>query len=355
MLVALITDTHAGVRNDSLPFLNNFKTSLDNFFFPYLKEHGINRVVHLGDVADRRKYCNINTAYRLRNDFLNPLEQMGVQMDLIAGNHDEYYKNTNEVNFLTEVIEGRYPNFKVHINASEIEIDGLPILLLPWICDTNYDDTVSKIQATKAQVAFGHLELPGFEMFRGAISDHGLDRTLLDKFDIVCSGHYHHRSTDGTVTYIGAFSEFIWSDYNDPRGFTVFNTETRNMEFIQNPNVMFKKVFYDDSGIDNSSILDFDESDYSGKVVKIIVKNKTNPNMFDLFIDKMEHCGTAEIQTVEDHLNLDQESEEHIVDEAEDTDVIIKQYIDSLKLNNINKPKLENVIADLYKEAKEVE
>lgn len=355
MKVALITDTHSGVRNDSLPFLNNFKTSLDTVFFPYLKEHGIKRVIHLGDIADRRKYCNIHTAYRLRTDFLQPMMDMGIEWDLIAGNHDEYYKNTNEVNFLSEFIDGKYPNCKVHLNATDIEIDGLPILLIPWICDSNYEDTVAKINQTKAQVAFGHLEIPGYEMFRGAISDHGMDRRLLDKFDIVCSGHYHHRSTDGTVTFIGAFGEFIWSDYADPRGFTIFDTDSREMEFIQNPNVMFHKVFYDDVNGDSSRLLDFNESDFRDKIVKIIVKQKTNPNLFDLFIAKMESCGAAEIQTVEDHLNLDQESEEHIVDEAEDTDVIIKQYIDSLKLTNINKPKLEGVIADLYKEAKEIE
>ncbi len=354
MKVALITDTHSGVRNDSLPFLNNFKTSLDTVFFPYLKEHNIKRVIHLGDIADRRKYCNIYTAYRLRNDFLKPMQDMGIQWDLIAGNHDEYYKNTNEVNFISEFIDGRYDNCRVHLNATEIEIDGLPILLLPWMCDANYEDTVAKINQTNAQVAFGHLELPGYEMFRGAISDHGMDRRLLDKFDVVCSGHYHHRSTDGTVTYIGAFSEFIWSDYADPRGFTVFDTDSREMEFIQNPNVMFHKVFYDDTN-DNSNVLNLSDDTYKDKIVKIIVKKKTNPNLFDLFMDKMESCGAAEIQTVEDHLNLDQETDDHIVDEAEDTDVIIKQYIDSLKLTNINKPKLENIISDLYREAKEVE
>lgn len=352
MKIAIIADTHSGVRNDNLYFMENFKTSLDTCFFPYLKQHNIKRVIHLGDIADRRKYCNIYTAHRLRTDFLDPMESMGIEWDLIAGNHDEYYKNTNEVNFITEFIDRKYSNCRVHINASEIEIDGLPILMIPWICDQNEEHTYNLIKSTKAQVAFGHLELPGFEMFRGSISDHGMDRGLLDKFDVVASGHYHHRSTDGTVHYVGAFGEYTWSDYNDARGFSVFDTETRSLEFIRNPNVMFKKIFYDD---EYDNVLHFDESEYNGKVIKVIVRNKTNPNTFDLFMAKMEQCGAAEIQTVEDHLNLDQESEEHIVDEAEDTDVIIRGYIDSLKLVNIDKSKLHNVISELYKEAKEVE
>ena len=356
MKVALITDTHAGVRNDHPAFINNFKVGLDNVFFPYLKEHGIKRVIHLGDIADRRKYCNINTAYRLRKDFLDPMTEMGIEWDLIAGNHDEYYKNTNEVNFVSEFIDRKYPNCRVHLNATEVEIGGLPILFLPWICDANYDHSVSMIKSTKAQVAFGHLELPGFEMFRGAVSDHGLDRSLFDKFDIVCSGHFHHRSTDHTVHFIGAFGEYVWTDFNDPRGFTIFDTESREMDFIQNPYVMFHKVFYDDGDSGNSNnVLDFDPSYYSSKIVKVIVKNKTNPNLFDLFMSKMESAGAAEIQTVDDHLNLDKETDEHIVDEAEDTDVIMKNYIDSLKLTNIDKDKLQGVIEELYREAKEVE
>lgn len=353
MKIAIITDTHSGIRNDNIHFIENFKTSLDTVFFPYLKEHNIKRVIHLGDIVDRRKYCNIYTAHRLRSDFLDPMQAMGIEWDLIPGNHDVYYKNTNGINFISEFIEKKYSNCTFHYNPTEIMIDGEPILMMPWINDENKDEVYQKIKDTKAQVAFGHLETIGFEMIRGQICDHGTDRSLFDKFDVVGSGHFHHRSSDGTVYYLGAFGEYNWSDYNDPRGFSVFDTKTRQFDFIQNPHSMFYKVFYDDSV--NYDMLDFDETQYKGKVVKIIVKNKDNPNTFDLFMTKMEHAGAAEIQTVEDHLNLDQESEEHIVDEAEDTDVIIRNYIESLKLVNIDKTKLHDVISDLYKEAKEIE
>lgn len=353
MKIAIITDTHSGVRNDNIHFTENLKTSLDTVFFPYLKEHNIKRVLHLGDIVDRRKYCNIYTAHRLRTDFLDPMEQMGIQWDLIPGNHDVYYKNTNEINFIDEFIVRRYPNCTFHYNPGEIVIDGLPILMIPWISEDNRAQIYQKIAETKAQVAFGHLELMGFEMSRGQICDHGTPRNLFDKFDVVGSGHFHHRSTDGTVHYVGAMCEHNWSCYNDARGFSVFDTDTRSFEFIQNPHTMFHKVFYDDTSY--ADILDFDETIYKGKMVKIIVQSKNDPNNFDLFMSKMEDAGCAEIQTVEDHLNLDQETEEHIVDEAEDTDVIIRNYIESLKLVNVDKSKLHSVVTELYREAKEVE
>jgi 3',5'-cyclic AMP phosphodiesterase CpdA len=88
MKIALITDTHWGVRNDSIAFHNNNKKFLDNVFFPKLASLGIDHVIHLGDIVDRRKYINFLTANRLRNDFLDPLESMGITLDSIAGNHD---------------------------------------------------------------------------------------------------------------------------------------------------------------------------------------------------------------------------------------------------------------------------
>ena len=94
MKIALITDTHWGVRNDQLAFLDNNKKFLDDIFFPYLDAHSIDTVIHLGDLVDRRKYLNINTAKRLRDDFIRPLHRREIRPYLIIGNHDTYYKNT---------------------------------------------------------------------------------------------------------------------------------------------------------------------------------------------------------------------------------------------------------------------
>lgn len=356
MKLALITDTHYGVRNDNAAFLDNSKKFFENVFFPYLDEHNIRTVVHLGDIVDRRKYININTARRLRLDFLKPLSDREIDFHLIIGNHDTYFKNTNEVNSGKELIVGKYPTFKIYSNqAATVDFEGVPIIFIPWITQENREDMFNSVQKTEAQIAMGHLEIKGFEMFKGSVVSHGDERSVFDKFDIVMSGHFHHRSSDGHIFYLGSHAEFTWSDYDDPRGFHIFDTETRELTFIENPHKMFKKIWYDDSSDDfiNS---DIDYSSLAGCMVKVIVKNKNNLYWFDRFIENIESVSPIQLQVVEDHLNLDlDESEQQIVDEAESTLEIFKKYISNYDNNEINKQNLSNVIVELYNEAISIE
>ena len=354
MRIALITDTHWGVRNDSAVFHDYFNKFLENTFFPYVDQQGIKTVIHLGDLVDRRKYINFLTANRLKTDFLDRLRDRGIDCHVIAGNHDVYYKNTNKINALDELVVGKYENVKVYTSPETIKFDGTPILLLPWICEDNYQESMNAIKDTPAQIVMGHLELNGFEMFRGSISDHGMDHKLFDRFDVVCSGHYHHKSDTGNIHYLGAFAEYTWSDFDDPRGFHVFDTETRELTFIRNPYRMFEKVWYDDAGKTSSQIISDSQFDISNKMVKVIVKNKTNPYFFDLFIDNLEKSGPIDVQVVEDHLHLDLMDDEEIVDEAEDTLSVCRKYIGQLSLN-VDQKKLERVITNLYSEALQVE
>lgn len=354
MKIALITDTHWGVRNDSAVFYDYFKKFLDDVFFKTIDDLDIKHVIHLGDLVDRRKYINFLTASRLRSDFLDRLRDGNIDCHIIAGNHDVYYKNTNKINALAELVDRKYENVTAYTSPITLKFDETPILLLPWICEENHQESMDAIKNTRAQVVMGHLELNGFEMFKGSISDHGLDHHIFDRFDVVCSGHYHHRSSNGNIHYLGAFAEYTWSDYDDPRGFHVFDTESRELTFIQNPYTMFQKVWYDDAGKTVEEVVFDREIDVHNKMVKLIVKNKTNPYWFDLFVDKIEKAGVIDLQVVEDHLHLDLQDDQDIVDEAEDTLTVCKKYIGQINLN-VDQKKLERVITNLYSEALQVE
>jgi UDP-2,3-diacylglucosamine pyrophosphatase LpxH len=335
--------------------MDNSKKFLDSVFLPYIDSNDIHTVVHLGDLVDRRKYININTARRLREDFLLPLYHRCLNVHFIAGNHDTYFKNTNQVNALRELVAGKYHTFKIYDHHPvEVDFENTSILLTPWICDENRKLSLDAIRSTQAQIVMGHLELAGFEMYRGSMVSHGDDRSLFDRFDLVLSGHYHHHSSDGTIHYLGSHAEFTWSDYDDPRGFHILDTETRELTFIENPYKMFGKVWYDDATIGNEPE-GLDLSAFKDKIIKVIVSNKTNPYRFDKFIEELEKTGIIEMQIVEDHHHMDLEEDDNIVNEAESTMQIFKKYIGQLDNEKIDTNKLEKTIVDLYQEALTIE
>ena len=353
--IALVTDTHAGVRNDN-PAFQFYQKKCWEWFFDLIDINNIKHIIHLGDIYDRRKYINFMSAKRLREDFLEPLQERGIETHIIQGNHDSYYKDTHEVNALEEVIVGRYDCINTYSVPTVISIDGFDIQLMPWITESNKKEALEAICKPKASVLMGHLELNGFTMHRGLIADHGMDRLSFDKFDHVYSGHYHHRSTIGNITYIGALAEYTWHDYNDPRGFSIFDTDTGVLEFIQNPYKMFRIAKYDD--IANTDIIEkiqkTDFSKYKDTYVKLIVVNKSNPYAFDLLFDSIYKTGPLDITVVEDPSVLLENEQMDEIDEAEDTPTILRKYIEGLTLP-IDNSKMKKFMNDIYNEALQVE
>ena len=163
---------------NSLIFDDFFHKFYDEVFFPYLKEHNIT-LVHLGDVVDRRKFINHNTAYNFKKHFWNVLDDMIIDTHVILGNHDTYYKNTNEVNAMQNLNLSK--DVKIYTKTTQVEFDGLPILFIPWICDDNEKESVELITNSQAVVAMGHLEVKGFEMHNGHYNEHGLEKGAIYK------------------------------------------------------------------------------------------------------------------------------------------------------------------------------
>jgi hypothetical protein len=352
--IAIIADTHWGVRGDSIPFMDMTKKFIDNIFFPTLIDRGIYDIVHLGDLVDKRRQISYLTANRLRTDFLDPLQKGRFRTSIIAGNHDCYYKNTNQVNALTELVSENYP-IKCFIDPAEINLCGYQVLFLPWICDGNRDQSMRLLRDSKATICMGHLEISGFEMYKGSISSHGENRELFERFGTTLSGHYHHRSSDGSITYVGSHGEFTWSDYDDPRGFHIFDLRTQTLEFIPNPYTMFRKIWYDDQDRILDQVLDLDINEASNKFVKLIVKNKTNPYWFDIVCEKLDKAGPLGMQIVEDHLNMNMIDDESIINEAESTLDIFTKHINQMQTDKLNKSKLEKLMSELYTQAVAVE
>ena len=337
MKIALITDTHFGARGDSQLFHDYFMKFYDDIFFPYLEENNIKTIIHLGDVTDRRKFINYNTLDGLNSGFIEKLKNYDTYF--IIGNHDVYFKNTNRINSMEQLF-GK--SFKTYTKATTLNIGGIDICFVPWINSENYNETVKHIKQTKAKIALGHLELNGFEMMRGIKCEAGMDMKFFKKFRLVCSGHFHTKSNQGRIHYLGSPYEMYWNDCNDTKGFHIIDTDDieASLDFIQNPFRMFYKIWYDDS-----KLLKVLPNGYKDKYVKLIVKNKSNQYKFDIFVDDLYKQGVADLSIVDEtDFDLEEQSE---LDTTEDTMSLLTNYIDSSEID-IDKNKLKNIMQDLY-------
>jgi predicted phosphodiesterase len=348
MKIALLNDTHFGARNDSPAFIKYMNKFYDELFFPYLKENDIDTLVHLGDVVDRRKFINHNTAYNFKKHFWNKLDDMNIDTHVILGNHDTYYKNTNEVNAMQNLNLSK--DVKIYTKTTQVEFDGLPILFIPWICDDNETESVELITNSQAVVAMGHLEVKGFEMHNGHYNEHGLEKGAFKRFEKVFSGHFHKKSDDGQIYYLGTQYEMTWSDFNCPKGFHIFDTETRELTRVSNPNKMFKKIHY------NDKLKNYDElflHEYDNTYVKLFVADKTDSDMYDRFVDRMyNEINVHELQVVEDMSDLNASVREDILEQGEDTLTFLGNYIEQAD-TEVDKQKLKQFAKELYAEANE--
>ena len=350
MKVAVITDQHFGVRGDSILFLDYYEKFYRDVFFPTLDARGIDTVLDLGDTFDRRKYVNFVTLRRAKQMYFDPLKERDITVHSVVGNHTTYFKNTNDINTMDLLLK-EYTNYNVYTHEPvTVRLGSCDVMLSPWICPSNAEVSFEAFKETSAKILMGHFEFAGFEMMKGQLSDHGLDRADFKKFLAVYSGHYHHPSSHENVTYLGAPYEMTWTDYAGKRGFHIFDTETLEMEFIQNPYSIFHKLEYDDSDLTVEDIDELDVSMLTSTYVKVIVKKKNNPYTFDLFIDKLQSAGAADIKVVEDHLNFDIIDEGELVDEAQDTLSLLRGYVDSLEVK-ANKERINEFLRDLYQEA----
>jgi len=342
--IAIITDQHFGCRKNSKLFHDYFLRFYNDIFFPTLEKEGITTIVDMGDTFDSRKGIDFSVLSWAKNNYYDRLKDMGCTVHTIVGNHTAYYKNSNKVNAV-DLLLREYDNVTIYSEATEIKLGDLNVIMIPWINSDNEKKTLSMIEKSKSPVCMGHLELKGFRIHRGYVMEIGTDVNVFDKFDKVYSGHYHTRSDNGKVYYLGNPYEMFWNDYNDTRGFHIFDTETLEHTPIDNPYTMFKSIDYDDTPYQT-----FDSRDFEDKIVKVIVRKKSSMKDFEKFIDKLYSSNIAELKVVE---NFQIKNEEFEAFESEDTISILNRYIEEAEIE-LDKSVVQKMMQEVYQEACEM-
>ena len=351
MKVAILNDTHCGVRNSSDIFLQYQDRFYTEVFFPYLKEHGITQILHLGDYYEHRKFVNFKALNANRKHFLEPMRDAGITMDIIPGNHDVYFKNTNELCSLKELLGYFTSNVNIIMEPTVLDYDGLGVAVIPWINNSNYEKYTKWAMQCKAPILGAHLELKGFDMMAGMPNPHGMSADVFSRFEQVLSGHFHTKSHKDNVHYLGSQMEFTWADVDDPKYFHILDTETREIEAVRNPITMFKKIVYDDNKIDYN---DVDVSEYEKHFLKLIVINKNDLYMFDKFVDKLNSIETYELKIAESFEEYLGESVEDEKISLEDTTHLLDSYVDAVE-TDLDKDHIKVELRKLYTEAQNLE
>lgn len=351
MKFAILNDTHCGIRNSSDIFIDYQERFYNEVFFPYLEENDIKHIVHLGDYYEHRRFINFKALNSNRKVFLERLRKDKITMDIIPGNHDTYYKNTNELNSLKELL-GHYMN-EVNIvhQAKVLDYDGLKFALVPWICQDNEEDTNEFLVNCKADVVAGHFELNGFDMLRGVPCTHGMSADNLRRFELVLSGHYHCKSNQGNIHYLGSQMEFFWNDAHDDKFFHVFDTDTRELTPVRNPLTLFHRIRYDD---ENEDYNEMDLSILDKRFVKVVVINKTDGFMFDRFIDRIQQRDIYDLKIQEDFNEFTGASVSDEGLEVEDTSTLLSQYVDNVE-TILDKDRIKKEMGELMTEAQTLE
>lgn len=346
MKIALITDTHFGYRNDSVTLLQSFDKYFSEFFFPFLQAEGIKTVIHLGDVFDRRKFVNFATFEMARTMFFDKLKRAGIEMHIIIGNHDIFYKETNDVNSPRLLLQDY--GFKIYESATYVDLAGRKVLFVPWITPENQSSTFNTIAEDKVQYIFGHLEINGCEHMRGHVEEEGIDRKIFENYSKIFSGHFHHRATQGDIMYLGCPYEMSWSDFGNQKGIHVLETDTMDVKFMANPFKIFKRFEYDDVNFTPHI-----EEDLTNCYVRVIVKNKSDPAKFETFIEDINKRKVCNILIEDEGFAIEDLPE--MDSKIEDTITFIENSVKAMNNDSIDKEKLIYMMKDLYKQANELE
>jgi DNA repair exonuclease SbcCD nuclease subunit len=348
--VVICNDTHWGCRN-SHSVIEGHIIKFHLHLVRYIKENKIDELWILGDLFDKRKEVNFKTLDSCKKNFLDHLKTMDVPVKVIPGNHDTYFRNSNEITSTSLLLAGDdYPNVTVFNEPTEYA----GVLFLPWINSNNFQESMVAIDSSKCMTCAAHLDITGFVMHTGVCSTDGFDRSVFERFSKVLTGHFHSKSDDGHIFYLGSQYDMTWADYGEKKYFHVFDTETTELTPVEYKEKLYVKLTYDDSKMTTADLEKEDWSRLKDKFVKVIVKTKKKPSLFDLFLDSIQSAGPYEVALLDDTvLNLSKSQENDIL--IEDTLTVIKKSVESIQSDTFDHNKLNIMMTNLYNRANAME
>ena len=358
--IAILGDLHFGARNDNSVILDSLCDFLNLQFFPEVKRLGIDTIIQVGDVFDRRKYINFNTYHKFKQVFLDQIKKNNLKCIIGLGNHDTYWRNTSELNSVDVLLKEYSKECGVEYYANPIDFPELDLALVPWINDDNRDITMAFMNdLPSSRTVVGHFELNGFMLLGGLVQKDGLDPACLSRFAKVISGHYHIRQQQNNIWYVGTPIEISWSDFGNQKCYHFYDTDTKNLQAVPNPDHTFVEFRYNDTT--NAEAVQNILSDtaelfakFSKKYVRVIIEQRTQAILFDSLISGIE-------STSPEHLAIfDEGIEKRIAQDNMNSEVvrgdgspitILQNYAQTAIADDSSRDKVMSILSTIYNEA----
>lgn len=260
--VLIFSDIHWGKDKDS-DLYNDLDLSVIDEVIKICSDNYIKTVFFLGDWFDSRKAVSVKTlccAYFA----LTKLHKHNIDIYLILGNHDIYFKNKKDVNSIRNYAE--LPNVHPIVENTEIEFKSCDkkVMLMPW-------GDITESSTEKYDALFGHFEFIGAKLM-GMTSDKGCDPSQLLSFSpLVFSGHYHLRNEynykNGKIVTVGSPFELDWGDYQNKKCMYILDMHTLKYQEVETTGPKHIKIYW-------SNLLNNDKSDLNnikGNFVQFVV------------------------------------------------------------------------------------
>jgi DNA repair exonuclease SbcCD nuclease subunit len=232
MKIFVISDTHFGVRSNSVEWLDIQRSFFFDWFIDDVKKRMSpgDEIFHLGDVFDSRQSINL----KVLNLGMEVFEAMSrvAPVRVILGNHDCHDLNSNEINSVKPL--GWLPNVTVYEEPELIELGGKSMLMMPWRANPEQEKQCLET-FKKADYLFCHTDVKGADFNKWTKVDHGNEVAEFKSYKRVYTGHIHYRQKVGNINFVGCPYELTRSDLGNVKGYWILDTETGTEEFVENP------------------------------------------------------------------------------------------------------------------------
>jgi hypothetical protein len=253
MVTYIITDTHFGVKQNSITWLNSQLSFLEKQLIPALENETEEvKVVHMGDVFDSRSTISTMVASKVV-DVFKRISKLAT-VEIIAGNHDFYSPNSDEIDTLNLLLSN-IQNINIYSKQYHIKDRHLYI---PWY-DWGKPELQDIIDSKNIDYIFTHADVVTERI-----------PYIIPKNILLFSGHLHIPDIKRNIYNIGAAYPLNFADANSKRG--VYIIRNGKLEILHNnTSISFWRLYNDD-------IFEEREDIKSGDYIELYIKQS---NMSD--------------------------------------------------------------------------